>query len=82
VSTAIAGIPEVVRDGETGLVIPVDDESALVHALRTLVERPELRRQLGGQARALVGREFNAEANTRGLADLLACVARREDVRA
>ena len=42
VSTAVAGIPEIVRDGETGLVVPVDDVAALTKALRTLVERPDL----------------------------------------
>jgi glycosyltransferase involved in cell wall biosynthesis len=33
VSTAVAGIPEIVRDGETGLVVPLDDRGALVAAL-------------------------------------------------
>jgi glycosyltransferase involved in cell wall biosynthesis len=71
VSTGIAGIPEIVRDGETGLVVPVDDVGALVRALRTLVERPDLRRQLGGAARALVDRDFDAAKNTHRLVELL-----------
>ena len=72
VSTAIAGLPEVVRDGETGLIVPADDLSALVHALRRLVESPELRRRLGGGASALAARDLDAERNTRRLVEIVA----------
>jgi glycosyltransferase involved in cell wall biosynthesis len=77
VSTAIAGIPEIVRDGETGLVVPLDDQSALVKALQTLVDAPELRRRLGTSARRLVERDYDADKNTRMLAELLAATAAR-----
>ncbi len=77
VSTAIAGIPEIVRDGETGLVVPLDDQAALVRALRTLVGSPELRRRLGASARHLVERDYDAGQNTRRLVELMASVAAR-----
>jgi glycosyltransferase involved in cell wall biosynthesis len=71
VSTAVAGIPEIVRDGETGIVVPVDDTRALTVALRTLVADPDLRRRLGIGAQELVVAEFDADRNARRLVDLL-----------
>ena len=70
VSTAVAGIPEIVRHGETGLIVPVDDTVALTGALRTLVEDPALRLRLGGHARHLVAEHFDAEKNARRLVEL------------
>jgi glycosyltransferase involved in cell wall biosynthesis len=75
VSTAVAGIPEIVRDGTTGLLVPADDPGALVRALRALVDDPALRSRLGDAARSLVEREFNAETNAHRLVDLLAGAA-------
>jgi glycosyltransferase involved in cell wall biosynthesis len=75
VSTAIAGIPEIVKDGETGLMVALDDLPALVEALRILVERPELRSRLGSAARQLVDRQFDAVKNTHQLVELLVLTA-------
>ena len=53
VSTKLAGVPEQVIDGETGLLTAPGDESALADALAKLLQSPELRRQFGeaGQRR-------------------------------
>jgi glycosyltransferase involved in cell wall biosynthesis len=71
VSTAVAGIPEIVHDGETGLVVPADDVPALTAALQRLVEDSELRGRLGANARDLVMARFDAEKNVRLLVELL-----------
>jgi glycosyltransferase involved in cell wall biosynthesis len=71
VSTAVAAIPEIVRDGETGLVVPVDDVIALERALATLVNDAQLRRRLGGAAQALVVGEYDAERNARRLVEVV-----------
>ena len=52
------GLPEVVRDGETGLVVPRDDVPALQAALKRLVLDPALRERLGRNGRAHVEREY------------------------
>lgn len=49
VSTAAAGIPELVRDGETGLLAPPGDHRAIAAAVLRLLDDPEL---AGGMARA------------------------------
>jgi glycosyltransferase involved in cell wall biosynthesis len=71
VSTAVAGIPEITRDGETGLVVPAGDARALEEALRRLVLQPELRLRLGERAAAHVAREYDAQRNAGRLLDLL-----------
>ena len=71
VSTDVAAIPEIVRDEETGLVVPVGDAAALEAALRRLVMQPELRLRLGERAISHVSREYDARKNAGRLLDLL-----------
>jgi glycosyltransferase involved in cell wall biosynthesis len=77
VSTTIAGVPEIVRDGSTGMTVPPGDAEALAGVLRRLVEDRALRQRLGAGARALVAERFDANTNTARLVDMLADVARR-----
>jgi glycosyltransferase involved in cell wall biosynthesis len=76
VSTAVAGIPEIVKQDETGLLVPPDDVGALVAALRTLVESPELRQRLGAGAQRLAVREFDAQTNVDRLVDVIGSTLR------
>ena len=50
VATAVGGNPEVVADGQTGLLVPVNDGTALTAALMRLVDSPEERSRLGKAA--------------------------------
>jgi glycosyltransferase involved in cell wall biosynthesis len=54
VASAIGGIPDIVLDGESGLLVKPNDASALREALRTLLLDPDRRAQMGkiGQKRA------------------------------
>jgi len=52
------GCREVVRPGETGLLVPAGDIAALAEAIAALVGDPARRRQMGRAGRALVEREF------------------------
>ncbi|HZP40175.1 MAG TPA: glycosyltransferase [Candidatus Binatia bacterium] len=71
VSTAISGIPELVRDGETGLVVPPDDPQALAAAIVRLARDEALRVRLGHGARALVERQHDERRNARRLLALM-----------
>ena len=75
VSTDIAGIPEIVREGETGFTVPRGDVGALKVALERLVENSELRLGMGEAAARVVAREFDAERNTTRLLDVIKQVA-------
>jgi glycosyltransferase involved in cell wall biosynthesis len=63
VATAISGIPELIKDGETGLLAPQRDPQALVEAISKLYHSPALRQQLGAEGRAKVMKEFNLHAS-------------------
>lgn len=54
VSTDVAGNRELVRDGETGLLVPVGDPPALAHAISRLLSDPGDAAKLGAAGRALV----------------------------
>ncbi|MEO8509640.1 MAG: glycosyltransferase [Chloroflexota bacterium] len=69
VSTPVSGIPEVVRDGETGFLVPEHDPPAVADALERLLADPELAGQLGEAGRAFVRREFDLHRNVDRLID-------------
>jgi glycosyltransferase involved in cell wall biosynthesis len=71
VSTKVAAIPEVVREGETGFLIPPHDTEALTAALRQLVVNHELRLCQGERAMEIISQKFDAEKNTFRLLELL-----------
>jgi glycosyltransferase involved in cell wall biosynthesis len=55
VATGVGGVPELVDEGRTGLLVPTESPGALAQALRRVAEDPSLRRRMGqaGRARAL-----------------------------
>lgn len=61
VSTAAGGLPELVHNEETGLLVPVGDSRALAQGILRLLDDAALARRVAGNARALVEREFTVE---------------------
>ena len=60
VGTFVEGIPELVEEGRTGLLVPPCDPSALADAFLKLVREPKLRHELGTRGRATVESRFDA----------------------
>lgn len=60
VSTAAGGIEDVVRDGETGVVVPSDDAPALAAAIERLLDDRALSRRLAARAADFAGERFSA----------------------
>jgi glycosyltransferase involved in cell wall biosynthesis len=56
------GVPEVIVDQETGLLVPPDDPSALAIAMIRLLERPELRRTFAARGRELAVHDYSVPA--------------------
>ncbi len=52
VSTSVGGVPDVVADGRTGVLVPMDDAAGMAAALMRLAADPVLRASLGGNAQA------------------------------
>jgi starch synthase len=62
VGTRVGGIPEVVADGETGLLVPPDDPAALAAALNTLILDPARATVMGAAGRKRAAAEFGWDA--------------------
>ncbi len=89
IATRIPGCVDAVRDGETGLLVPVRDAEALTVAIRRYLGDPTLRRQHGANGRDRALREFDPETmhdalfqeylrllGKRGFEEVVACVRR------
>jgi glycosyltransferase involved in cell wall biosynthesis len=74
VATRISGIPELITDGESGLLVEPGDPRALANALARLANDDALRARLGAAGRKTVVDAFDLEANTAQLAELFATV--------
>ena len=71
VSTRLAGIPESVVDGETGLLVSPEDTMALAEALGRLIEDAKLRLHYGRAGRARIEQHFRIEQTVGPLIELL-----------
>lgn len=59
VSTNVSGVPELLIDGENGVMVPPEDSPALATALERLIRDPQLRREFGDAAERRVRAEFD-----------------------
>ncbi|NEX19375.1 glycosyltransferase family 4 protein [Thiorhodococcus mannitoliphagus] len=66
VASRAGGIPEAVRDGENGLLVPPGDVRALRDAISALLKDAERRAALGAGGRALMARAFSIDAMVEG----------------
>ena len=67
VATAAGGIPEVVEDNVTGLLVPPKDPAALANAINELVADPDRRAAMGTAGRERARRLFTREAHARAV---------------
>ncbi len=79
VAYASGGAPEVIADGETGLLAKRGDIDGLAAALTRLLENEPLRRQMGEAGRARVERVFNPAASAATLLEVYRAVAPRRN---
>jgi glycosyltransferase involved in cell wall biosynthesis len=71
VATRIAGIPELIEDGVTGLLTPPGEPAATAQAARRLLEDPELRNRIAAAGREKVEREFDLKTEGERLAHIM-----------
>jgi len=76
ISTYIAGIPELVRHGETGWLVPAGNIDDLAAQMENCLDAPaETLRQMGQTARIRVHEQHNIETEARKLAELFSAPA-------
>jgi glycosyltransferase involved in cell wall biosynthesis len=68
VATWITGIPELIRDGVDGLLVPPSDEESLAAAIARLMDDPVLRRRIGSAGRCRVIDKYHLGKNVERLA--------------
>ncbi len=71
VGAETAGIPEVIRDGVNGFLVPASTPEPMADRIQTLLEREDLRESFGSEGRRLMEREFNLERKVEALHELI-----------
>jgi glycosyltransferase involved in cell wall biosynthesis len=61
IATGVQGVDEIIRDGENGILIPLDDPKAVSKAILRLLDNPEERRRLGKAARETIEKEYTLD---------------------
>ncbi|MGZ2486773.1 glycosyltransferase involved in cell wall biosynthesis [Rhizobium pisi] len=69
-STEVSGVPELLKNGENGLVVPPEDPVLLARALEAAIRDPALRKRLGDAAESQVREHFDYHSSIRQLAGL------------
>jgi glycosyltransferase involved in cell wall biosynthesis len=63
VATRVGGLPEVVNDGITGILVPINSPAQLAEAVLVLAREPELRQRMGAAGRLRAVERFGVEAH-------------------
>ena len=61
IASDVGGNPELVRDAQTGLLVPPNEEEKLADSLTSLLTKPSLREQLGRKAQSVARAEFGLD---------------------
>ena len=77
IATAVGGVPEIVIDGQTGLLVPPRDPEAMARALLSLALDPDGRKRMGEAGRNLAVSTFPIERSVDAFEDVYAEIARR-----
>ncbi len=77
VSTSVGGVPEIVVEGETGLLVPQGDGRALAERIGRLITDPELAQQMGRDGRRRQQERFSAAAMIQEITALYERLLRR-----
>ena len=70
ICTAVGGVPELVEDGECGLLVPPRDAKALAHAMRHVLEGPEARKSMGEASARRAEERFDLRVMTEAYENL------------
>jgi len=61
VATSVGGVPSIVRDGETGILVPPGDPDAIAHAIAWMIDNPQSASTYGSSGQALIEEHHGIE---------------------
>jgi len=70
ITTHITGIPELITSGKNGILVAASDIEALSDAISLLINKPDLRHQIGQAGRQRILEGYELQKNTESLADI------------
>ena len=70
IATRVGGIPELIKDGKTGLLVPPGDPKALADAIIYLLDNEKERRKLGKNGRELVEKNHSIDKMAKKYLDI------------
>ena len=70
IATQVGGLPEVIEDGVTGILVPPAKSDMLKNAVKYLIEHPEIKINMGEQGRKKVCKFFNIKKNIKIIEEL------------
>jgi glycosyltransferase involved in cell wall biosynthesis len=78
VATAVGGVPELVEDGASGILVPNEDLHGLVAAMQRMAQNPDLREQMGRAARCRAVERFDIQQTVRAYEALYEEILQRQ----
>jgi glycosyltransferase involved in cell wall biosynthesis len=78
VATRHAGIPDVVKEGETGYLVDEGDTDAMARYMIQLAKNPDLARRLGAAAREHIAAEYNEQRSNANLWHIIKSVVTKQ----
>jgi len=70
ITTPVGGVPEVIKDKETGLLVPVKDSKSLIEKVKFLLDNPGERRELSQKAKEFVRENYSLKQYVKKIEDI------------
>ena len=70
ITTPVGGVPEVIKDNETGLLVPIKDSKRLIEKVKLLLENSKRRLQLGKKAQKFIEENYSIEQYVKKIEDI------------
>jgi len=80
VVTRVGGLPEIIRDGQNGFLVDVDDPAEMAAAAVRILKDPDLAHQMGAHGKAVIESKFSVERQVREYLALYRQVISRQEV--
>ena len=79
IATAVGGIPEVIEDYKSGLLVRPEDPEELTHAIETMLADAQLRERLTKKAYALVAERYSIDRTSKRFLQLYRCILQADN---